>query len=222
MLVFLPGLEIAKVSDLKACPVGLASFHPVVSRKREIPHGEHRRRLKLFVGRRERTGLQVSIASLLDDIGHGHERVDIFPCLVHLGAQGPDLLFDLGMVFASGAFFLGWSDQSLREQRQDGLEDLFSAGLRPQYSSCLLHLAPFLSVAVSAAHEEMALNLLPGWPRPVTCKQIELREQLADDLIDGRARGIEQAQRLGLRRVGQADGERKDLCFRHLTPPVLP
>ncbi len=78
-----------------------------------MTHREDRHRLKLFVSRRELAGLQEPIAGLLDDIGHRHERIGIFPRIVHLGAQGTNLLLDLLMIFPGGAFSLGWSDQSL-------------------------------------------------------------------------------------------------------------
>jgi hypothetical protein len=96
---------------------------------------------------------------------------------LHLSAQGPDLFFDLLMIFAGRTLALGWSNQFLREQRQNGLKDL-----------------------------------LPGWPCPITCKQIKALPPLSDDLINGNSRGIEQAQRLVLQSVGQTDRERERLC----------
>ena len=116
----------------------------------------------------ERAGVQVLIACLLNEIGHGHEGLGVFPGVLHLRAQGPDLLFDLGMVFAGGPFALGWSDQPLGQQRQDGLKDLFPSGLGAQDAARLFHFAPFLSAPVTGSGEEMTLNLLPGWPCAIT------------------------------------------------------
>jgi hypothetical protein len=117
---------------------------------------------------------------------------------VHLSAQGTDLLFDLPLIFSGWPFFLGWSDQSLGQQGHNGLEHLLPTGLCPQYSARLFHFAPFLSIAVPTAREEVAFNLLPGWPRPISGKKVKLRPQVQNDLINGDAAGIEEAQRLGL------------------------
>jgi hypothetical protein len=118
--------------------------------------------------------LQVAIAGLFQHIGHRHERIGIFPRIVHLSAQGTDLLFDLPLIFSGWPFFLGWSDQSLGQQGQNGLEDLLAAGLGTQDAASLFHLTPFLSITVSTAREEMTLDLLPSWPRPRTSKKVKL------------------------------------------------
>src|SRR5258708_4735792 len=116
--------------------------------------------------------------------------IGIFPRVLHLGAQDTDLLFDLHVIFAGWSFALGWSDQSLGQQRHNSLENLLAASLCAQHSARLFHFAPFLAIALSTAREKMALNLLPGWPCPITGKQVKLRPHLLDDLINSDTAGI--------------------------------
>src|SRR5260370_3124202 len=101
-------------------------------------------------------------------MGHRNEGVGIFPRLLQLGAQRPDLFFDLPMIFACFPLAFCWTDQPFREQRQNGVEDLLATGLRPQDSARLFHLAAFLSIAVSTALEQMCFNLLPGKPTAIS------------------------------------------------------
>src|SRR5437016_2973285 len=83
-----------------------------------------------------------------------------------------NLLVNLPMIFPRFSGSLGCMDQSLGKQRQNGLEDLLAAGLCPQNAPSLFHFAPFLSIAVSTALEEMAFHLFPGWTTPSRDKQI--------------------------------------------------
>jgi len=106
------------------------------------------------------------------------------------------------VIFANWSFALGWSDQSLAELWQNGLEHLLAARLCPQHSARLFHFAPFLAIAVPTAREKMALNLLPGWPCPITCEKVKLWPQVQDDLVNSETRGIKQAQCLSLHGIG--------------------
>src|SRR5258708_19754166 len=125
--MLLAGRDLTDVREVDACSIRLASLHAVVARKRQMPHREDRHRLKLFVSRRELAGLQEPIAGLLDDIGHRHERIGIFPRIVHLGAQGTNLLLDLLMIFPGGALSLGWSADSLPPPRPHRLQHPLAA-----------------------------------------------------------------------------------------------
>ncbi len=186
----MPGLTITDVRHLKACPVGLACFHPVVPSKRQMPDRKNGSGLKLFIDGGECVGLQIPIASLFQHVGHRHERIGIFPRVLHLSAQGTDLLFDLHVIFSGGTFALGWSDQTLGEKRQNGLEDLLAAGLGTQDAASRFHFTSLLSITVSTAREEMTLDLLPGWPRPITCKKVKALPHLLDNLINSDTAGI--------------------------------
>src|SRR5215472_8104795 len=73
--------------------------------------------------------------------------------------------------------------------------------------------------AVAAAPHRVALHLLPGWTRALGSKAIQLRPEADQELVDGCAAGIQQAQRLSLQGIGQADGKRERLgVHRFLTP----
>src|SRR5260370_185249 len=82
------------------------------------------------------------------------------------------LLVDLPVVFASRMFPSPRSDQSLRKQRQNALEDLLAAGLCPQDSARLLHFAAFLSIAVPRPTEQMCFYLLPGRTGAISHQEI--------------------------------------------------
>ena len=62
----------------------------------------------------------------------------------------------------------------------------------------LLHLAALLPTAVAAAPRRVLLHLLPGRTRALGGKAIQLWPQLDQELVDGGAAGIQQAQGLGL------------------------
>src|SRR5260370_40232715 len=110
--MLLAGRDITDVRHVDACSIRLASLHAVVARKRQMPHREDRHRLKLFVSRRELAGLQEPVAGLLDDIGHRHERIGIFPRIVHLAEKVTNLLIDLLKTFPVGQLSLRWYDAS--------------------------------------------------------------------------------------------------------------
>ena len=138
LLMFLPGLNITEVGHLNACPVGLACFHPVVASKRQMSDRKNGSGLKLFIGGGECVGLQVPIAGLFQHIGHRHERIGIFSCVLHLGAQGTNLFFDLLMIFAGWPFFLAAlinpSDSSGRMLWKTCLRLAWARRMRPAYS----------------------------------------------------------------------------------------
>jgi hypothetical protein len=81
------------------------------------------------------------------------------------------------------------------KQRLNHLKDLLAAGLSAQDAASLLHLVALLSAAVPGSCGPVALDLFPGWPRPLTGKHVKPRPQVEEDLITGDARDIEQAQR---------------------------
>jgi hypothetical protein len=162
-----------------------------------MPFGQDRSGLKLFIGRGERFGLQVPITRLLNHIGHCHEGVGIFPRVLHLGAQGPNMVFDQPMIFPCFPFLLSGSDQSFGKQRQNGLEDLLAAGLRPQDSAGLFHLAALLPTPMLTPMQQMFFHLFPGWAASICSKHIELRPQIGDDLIDRNRACIASGKRIG-------------------------
>ncbi|WP_244422153.1 hypothetical protein [Ktedonobacter racemifer] len=215
----LPAFKIAAWGQLDTCPIGLTGLHTVVSGEGQVTDGEDGHGLKGFIGAGERSGLQVPVAGLLHEVGHGHKRLGILPGILQLRAQGADLLVDLPVIFSGGPFALGGDDQALGEQGHDRLEDALAAGLGAQDAARLLHLAALLAAAVTRAGEQVALDLLPGRTGPLACKHIKLRPQRGDDLVDGGAAGIKEAQGLSLHAIGQADGERERLRFDHLRPP---
>jgi len=165
--------------------------------------------------------LQVHVAGLLDHVGHGHKGVGFFPRIVHLGAQGSDLFFDQSMIFLGWTIALGWSDQAFGKQRQNGVEDLLATRLRPQDSARLFHLAAFLPTAMPTAMRQVFFHLLPGRASSLCGKEIKMRPEVGDDLIDGDDACIQQPQRLSLHGIGQANGKGERLGLGHLTPPVL-
>ena len=136
-ILFGVGSQVTALRHLDACPVGLADFHPVVSSKGELADGEHRNGLEVFIGGWEAIRLQIPITRLLDEVRHGHKAIGIF----QIGSQSADPLLDGSIIFSSRTFFLGWSDQAFREQRQNALENLFATRLGPQDSFGLLHFA---------------------------------------------------------------------------------
>ncbi|WP_236600331.1 hypothetical protein [Ktedonobacter sp. SOSP1-85] len=218
-LSLLPALEIAARGQLDACPIGLTGLHAVVSGKGQVTNRQDGHGLKGFIGARERSGVQVPVAGLCHEIGHGHKRLSILPGILQLCAQGADLLGDLPVIFSGGPLALGGDDQALGEQGYDRLEDALAAGLRAQDAARLLHLAALLPAAVTRAGEQVALDLLPGRTSPLASKGIELGPERGDDLVDGEAAGIEEPQGLSLHAIGHADGERERVRFDHLRPP---
>src|SRR6516225_7010702 len=105
------------------------------------------------------------------------------------------------MIFPRWAFPLGRFDKLLGEQGHNRAKHLLAVGLGAQDAAHLLHLAAFLSAAMTRSRDEMALHLLPGRPCSITGKEIELRPQLRDHLVDRRDRGVEKPERHSLHRI---------------------
>jgi len=68
---------------------------------------------------------------------------------------------------------------------------------------------------VAAAPRRILLHLLPGWTRALGGKAIQGWPEADQELTRGTSAGIQQAQRLSLHRVGQADGKREGLGVHH-------
>ena len=205
--LFRSGGQVAALHHLDARPIGLPCVHPVVGGKGQLAHLLGRDGLHLLVGSRKGSCAQVVVAGLLDQIGHGYEGVRLLPHILLLGPHRPHMLADQPVIFPGRTLPLRRADQFLREQGQDGLEDLLAAGLGPQDPPRLFHLTALLPTAVAAAPRHILLHLLPGWTRTLGGKAIQLWPQLQEQLTRGQAAGIQQPQRLGLEHLGQADGE---------------
>ena len=83
--------------------------------------------------------------------------------------------------------------------------DLLAAAA-PQDAAGLFHLAAFLPTAMPTATQQVFFHLLPSRASALCGKQIKLRRQVGDHLIDGDAAGHPGAQRLSLHGIGQANG----------------
>src|SRR5215469_17210011 len=68
---------------------------------------------------------------------------------------------------------------------------------------------------MSRSCEQMLLDLLPGYACSLSGKRIQLWPEILNDLIDGRATCIQQAQCLGLHIVRQAERKREQLRLGH-------
>ncbi len=101
------------------------------------------------------------------------------------------------------------------------MEDLLAARLRPQDAAGLFHLAAFLPTAMPTATQQVFFHLLPSRASALCGKEIKLRPEVGDHLIDGDAACMKPPQRLSLHGIGQANGKREHLRLGHVTPPVL-
>ncbi len=71
------------------------------------------------------------------------------------------------------------------------------------------------------ATQQVFFHLLPGRANSLCGKEIELRPEVGEHLIDGGSACIQPPQGLGLHAIGQANGKREHLRLGHPTPPVL-
>ena len=217
---FRSGRQVTGLGHREPRPIGLAGVHPIVGGKGQLAHLLHRDGLHLLIGGGEGSRLQVVVAGLLDQIGHRHEGVRLLPRLLLLGPQGPHLLADQPIVLFGRTLPLG-RDGSGLPRAGAGWSGRPACGWPGRAGSC-----PACSISQRSCRLPWPLRLVAycstcfqAGPVRSAAKRSSCWPQLDQELIDGRAAGIQQPQRLGLQGVGQADGKGERLGPGHGMPP---
>src|SRR5215469_9446070 len=166
--------------------------------------------LQLFIGSGETPLLEVEVAALFKQALQLDGASPVVIALVEIG-QG---LLDRFAIFPGALLLRLRRDHPCREEGQDARKLLFAVGLTPQNSASLLCLAAPLAVSVWIAGADQGGDLLIGKGTVACPKCVQLWPQSSYSSIDNRARDIEQAQRIRLGAIRQADGVAEGLVCR--------
>jgi len=186
--------------QIKTQTVGLAHPMPIVASIGQHPCFEHRSTLHFFISVRERAVVEIKITGLFDQALQFNRVSSIRIGLAHIGER---LLDNLAVLACPFGFRL-LLDHSLFKEWDNQGELLLALRLPTKHPSRLLCLAAPLAMPMDNWRGDPLLHLFVGIAVGACGKLVKPIPQGADCEINDLAGNIQQAQRICLDLVGQA------------------